>query len=107
MTPRLGNRLLDELKAPRVPQYDRAAVRRGMVHIGVGGFHRAHQAAYTEAVLNSGDMRWGTTGVSLRASATSQALLSQDCLYTARSVHTVLTVRISNISLMRRVWNLW
>ena len=53
-----------------------------MVHIGVGGFHRAHQAVYTEQVLRSGDLRWGTMGASLRSTTTRDALAAQDYLYT-------------------------
>ncbi|MBF3117271.1 mannitol dehydrogenase family protein, partial [Pseudomonas aeruginosa] len=34
------------------PSYDPAQLRQGIVHIGVGGFHRAHQAAYTDALMN-------------------------------------------------------
>ena len=49
------------------PRYDRAALRTGIVHLGLGAFHRAHQAAYTEAVLAAGDARWGTVAASLRS----------------------------------------
>ena len=43
-----------------VPVYDPSTVRQGIAHIGVGGFHRAHQAIYTEALLNRGEAReWG------------------------------------------------
>ncbi len=87
MTERLSAELLAELSAVKTPQYDRAGLARGIVHIGVGGFHRAHQAAYTEAVLESGDLRWGTAGVSLRSSNTREALLAQDCLYTVCTLH--------------------
>jgi fructuronate reductase len=64
------------------PGYDRSAVRTGIVHIGLGAFHRAHQAAYTEAVLATGDLRWGITAASLRSAATRDALAPQDGLYT-------------------------
>ncbi len=64
------------------PAYDRSAVRNGIVHLGLGAFHRAHQAAYTEAVLQSGDLRWGITAASLRSPDTSHALAPQDGLYT-------------------------
>jgi mannitol 2-dehydrogenase len=36
------------------PTYDRAAVSVGIVHFGVGGFHRAHQAAYIDTLMNQG-----------------------------------------------------
>ena len=63
------------------PAYDRGAVRPGIVHLGVGAFHRAHAAAYTDAVLAAGDLRWGITAASLRSPATRDALAPQDGLY--------------------------
>lgn len=65
-----------------IPGYDRSQVAPGIVHLGLGAFHRAHQAAYTEAVLASGDLRWGIVGVSLRQADTRDALTPQDQLYT-------------------------
>ncbi len=65
----------------RQPGYDRGAVQPGIVHLGLGAFHRAHQAVLTDAVLRAGDMRWGITGVSLRSPATRDALAPQDGLY--------------------------
>lgn len=64
------------------PRYDRAAVRTGIVHLGIGAFHRAHQAVYTDAVLASGDARWGIAAASLRSADTRDALAPQDGLYT-------------------------
>ena len=64
------------------PGYDRGALATGIVHLGVGAFHRAHQAVYTEAVLEAGDLRWGIAAVSLRSAATRDALAPQDGLYT-------------------------
>ena len=66
-----------------VPDYDRSALTPAIVHIGVGGFHRAHQATYLEDIASqgiSGD--WGVTGVGLRRPAMKEALAEQDCLYT-------------------------
>ena len=37
-----------------VPSYDRDRVRTGIVHLGVGGFHRSHQAMYVDRLLNDG-----------------------------------------------------
>lgn len=62
--------------------YDRAATRIGIVHLGIGAFHRAHQAVMTEAVLAAGDLVWGIAGVSLRSAETRNALAPQDGLYT-------------------------
>ena len=47
-----------------VPGYDRSAVATGLMHFGVGGFHRAHQALFTDDVLHS-DPQWGICGVGL------------------------------------------
>lgn len=81
--PRLATASLRHLPASVArPGYDRTAVTTGIVHLGIGAFHRAHQAAYTEAVLESGDLRWGITGASLRSRATRDALTAQDGLYT-------------------------
>jgi fructuronate reductase len=64
------------------PRYDRAALRAGIVHLGVGAFQRAHLAVITEAALHATcDMRWGIVGVSLRQSDTRDALKPQDFLY--------------------------
>lgn len=64
------------------PGYDRTQVRIGIVHLGIGAFHRAHQAVYTDSVLASGDNRWGILGVSLRSGDTKEAVEPQDGLYT-------------------------
>jgi fructuronate reductase len=66
--------------AARLP-YDRASITPGMVHLGVGAFHRAHVAAYVDEVLRV-DPSWGIIGASLRQSATREALAPQDFLYT-------------------------
>jgi len=62
--------------------YDRDALTLGIVHFGIGNFHRAHQAVYVEELLERGDTQWGITGVSLRSSAMKDALEPQDYLYT-------------------------
>jgi fructuronate reductase len=64
------------------PQYDRSAIQAGIVHIGVGAFHRGHQAFYTDAVLNKKSGDWGIIGASLRSANVSEQLMPQDCLYT-------------------------
>lgn len=63
------------------PSYDRAAVKAGVVHLGIGAFHRAHQAAVFEAALESGDLRWGITGASLRSPGVRDQMVPQDGLY--------------------------
>ena len=66
----------------RVPTYVGSRLQTGIVHLGVGAFHRAHQAVYTDDVIQSGDTRWGTLGASLRSIDTRDALQGQNWLYT-------------------------
>src|ERR1700744_5670802 len=80
---RLNPAMLDRLPAGVArPAYDRAKVASGAVHIGVGAFHRAPQAAWFDEILSGGDPRWGVQGVSLRSPTAEQALNPQDGLYT-------------------------
>lgn len=72
------------------PGYERHQLQHGIVHIGVGGFHRAHQALYTEDLMEShGVTEWGICGVGLRVQdkGMEKAMLSQDCLYTLIERH--------------------
>ncbi|TPJ34148.1 mannitol dehydrogenase family protein [Mesorhizobium sp. B2-8-3] len=83
MSGRLSNATFAELPAEvLVPRYDRKSVAPGIVHLGVGAFHRAHQAAYVDACLAHGESDWGIIGVSLRSPDTRDALKPQDGLYT-------------------------
>jgi fructuronate reductase len=69
--------------AVRRPRYDRAPLRPGIVHLGLGAFMRAHLAAYNDDALDrGGDMAWGICGVSLRHPDTRDALAPQQGLYT-------------------------
>jgi mannitol 2-dehydrogenase len=68
-----------------VPTYDRSAVRTGIVHLGVGGFHRAHQAMYVDRLLEQGaGHEWGITGVGVLPgdARMAEVLGAQDGLYT-------------------------
>ncbi len=81
--PRLSNETLDRLPASiRRPTYDRTALAPGVLHIGLGAFHRAHQAPVFQALSEAGDPRWGVIGASLRSPAVRDALAPQECLYT-------------------------
>ena len=62
--------------------YDRSTVKTGIVHFGLGNFHRAHQAVYIEDLLEQGETDWGITGVSLRSPIMQMDLNPQDYLYT-------------------------
>ncbi|MGP1386873.1 MAG: mannitol dehydrogenase family protein [Thainema sp.] len=83
---KLNERNLSQLpNQVRIPRYDRSQVTHGIVHFGVGGFHRAHQALYMDNYLeqNPGS-DWSICGVGLLEfdSKMRDALHSQDCLYT-------------------------
>ncbi|MCW2505187.1 MAG: mannitol dehydrogenase-like protein [Actinomycetia bacterium] len=68
-----------------VPGYDRSAVTSGIVHIGVGGFHRAHQAMYLDRLMSDGKaLDWGITGVGVMPfdRRIADVLTAQDGLYT-------------------------
>ena len=62
------------------PGYDREKVQVGIVHFGPGAFHRAHQAAYVDSLLET-DPRWGICAVSLKSPGVRDALAPQDGLY--------------------------
>lgn len=48
----------------QVPQYDRQQITNGIIHIGVGGFHRAHQALYLDSYFQkTADRQWGICGL--------------------------------------------
>ncbi|MGB9278051.1 MAG: mannitol dehydrogenase family protein [Terrimicrobiaceae bacterium] len=86
MTAKLNTANLSKLDPKiQVPQYDRQKVGQAMMHVGVGGFHRAHQALYTDDLLNQGeDSQWGFCGVGLlkHDARIRDVMQSQDCLYT-------------------------
>ena len=65
------------------PAYDVHAVDVGIVHLGIGAFHRAHQAIYTDDALASSGGRWGICGVSLRSADVRERMAPQDGLYTS------------------------
>lgn len=83
---RLKQGSLDQLPDSVIwPAYDRGQLTAGIVHIGVGGFHRSHEAYYTDELLGStGATEWGICGVGLREADRKIAdiLKQQDYLYT-------------------------
>src|SRR4051794_35850381 len=73
-----------------VPSYDRASLEPGVVHIGVGSFHRSHQAVFFDELARRGlGNGWAVTGVGLHHRKMKEALQAQDWLYTvvARGRH--------------------
>jgi fructuronate reductase len=80
---RLDDFTVDSLPAVVArPKYDRRAIKTGIVHLGLGAFHKAHQATVYEAALDSGDLRWGVLGASLRSRGVRDQLSPQGGLYT-------------------------
>ncbi|WP_339691437.1 mannitol dehydrogenase family protein [uncultured Parasphingorhabdus sp.] len=65
----------------QIPEYGPAAQACGIVHFGIGAFHRAHQAVYTDDAMNAGDRDWRITGVSLRLDNVAMQMNPQDGLY--------------------------
>src|SRR5262245_22188305 len=79
---RLSDGTLQSLPSTvRVPGYRRQDVGCGIVHLGVGAFHRAHQAVYTDLALEQAFGPWGICGVSLRRPEVRDRLAPQDGVY--------------------------
>jgi fructuronate reductase len=74
--------LADATGAALRPSYDPARHGHGIVHLGIGAFCRAHQAAYTDAALAAAGGDWRIVGASLRSVELADALNSQNGLYT-------------------------
>ena len=64
------------------PGYDVSSQRAGIVHFGIGAFHRAHQAVYTDDAMAAGDRNWRIIGVSLRSADVAEQLNPQNGFYT-------------------------
>ena len=83
---KLNQQNLQQLPATiQRPRYALDSISTGIAHIGVGGFHRAHQAAYTDALMNVGEgLDWGICGIGTRSGekAMRDALAAQDHLFT-------------------------
>ncbi|WP_442582454.1 mannitol dehydrogenase family protein [Mesorhizobium sp. ASY16-5R] len=82
MTSRLGLAAIDRLPVSvRRPGYDRGRLSPGILHLGVGAFHRCHQAEYTDDALEADFGPWGIIGVNLRAPDLEPTLGAQRGLY--------------------------
>ena len=64
-----------------------ALAKSGIVHIGIGAFHRAHQAVYTDAAMAAKGGDWHIIGVSLRSTDIVDALNAQNCAFTVIERH--------------------
>ena len=79
---RLSASSLNQLPgATAFPNYDREQAV-GVVHLGTGAFHRAHQAAYFDALMAAGETGWMIQGSSLRSAGVARQMNPQDGLYT-------------------------
>jgi mannitol 2-dehydrogenase len=89
-----------------IPAYDRSSLKAGVLHIGVGNFHRAHQAVYLDDLFNLGlDRDWAIVGAGLRDSDATmrRQLLAQDLLTTVverDAGHTAVRVTGSMIEFL-------
>lgn len=83
MKTRLSQHQMKQLPAiVRIPTYDRTQLKPGILHLGTGAFHRAHQAVYIDDVLELERGDWGIVGSSLRSLSVAEQLNPQDGLYT-------------------------
>lgn len=83
--PRLNMASLAASCSPAIiPEYQRTGLLPSVVHLGLGAFHRAHQAMVFDALLRRGDSRWGVLGVAMRSTGVADALRAQDGLYSVQ-----------------------
>lgn len=88
MTLVTSNTLTELQPAIEIPSYDASAATASIVHFGVGGFHRAHQAMYIDRLLSAGNTDWAICGVGVLPSdiAMRDVLAAQENLYTLVTV---------------------
>jgi fructuronate reductase len=93
--PRLNPETLARIPAGvRRPDYDFLNLSIGIVHLGLGAFHRAHQAVYTENALRSSGGDWGILGASLRHADVPNALAAQQQLYTVETLGSIADYQV-------------
>ncbi|MEU8300795.1 mannitol dehydrogenase family protein [Micromonospora sp. NPDC048909] len=83
---RLGLAALRRLPAEARPLVRPGAVQAGVVHLGLGAFHRAHQAVYTEAAIGAAGGDWAIVAVAPRNPAMVEALAAQDHLFSVTTL---------------------
>jgi fructuronate reductase len=86
MSDLLGLGAVPSLPAASRPRVTPGSAGPGIVHLGLGAFHRAHQAVYTEDALARGGGDWGIVGVAPRSPAVVDALNAQDLLYSVTTL---------------------
>jgi fructuronate reductase len=86
MAMRLGLGTLGQVPIESRPRVRPGAVPAGIVHLGLGAFHRAHQAVYTEAAIAEAGGDWGIVGVAPRSTEVVDRLAEQDNLFSVTSL---------------------
>ncbi len=76
------------------PAYDVEALKPGIVHLGLGAFHRAHQAVFTDDAMAASGGDWGIIGVSMRKPDVAASLDPQDGLYTVETLGETPAYRV-------------
>jgi fructuronate reductase len=79
------------------PVFDPAQLKSGIVHLGIGAFHRAHQAVFTEDAIAAKGGSWGIIGASLKQPGVPDMLAAQDDLYTVESLGTAAHYRVMGV----------
>jgi fructuronate reductase len=102
---RLSFSMLAEIPdAVRLPAFPPEALACGILHLGIGAFHRAHQAVYTEDAIEVAGGGWGIVGVSMRQATVAETLAEQDGLYTVETRDQEASYRV--IGCVRRTLTL-
>ncbi|HVW75484.1 MAG TPA: mannitol dehydrogenase family protein [Rhizomicrobium sp.] len=76
------------------PSFDPATLKCGIVHLGIGAFHRAHQAVFTEDAMEAAGGDWGIIGASLQRPDVPDAIARQDGLYTVETLGAEARYRV-------------
>jgi fructuronate reductase len=83
---RLGLNALRGIPVEARPRVRPGTVPAGILHLGLGAFHRAHQAVYTEDAIAEAGGDWGIIGVAPRRAELIEVLAAQDCLFSVTSL---------------------
>ena len=95
---RLSRATLDQLRPGlRRPDYELASLGCGIVHLGLGAFHRAHQAVFTEDAIEASGGDWGIIGVSMRKPDIAASMAAQDGLYTVETLDAEPQYRVCGV----------
>ncbi|MDP9798174.1 fructuronate reductase [Catenuloplanes nepalensis] len=100
---RLGLGAISSLPIESRPLVRPDEIGSGIVHLGLGAFHRAHQAVFTEEAISAGGGDWGIIGVAPRSTGVFDRMRAQDNLFsvTTLGAHTSRTRVIGSLSEVR------